>query len=311
MAVLFCHLLGDSACDDVTRSEFGCWVNMLHEAMAVGCKQDRAITAHGLGDEKVSRHGKRGGMELVELKVGDLGTRTQRHCNAVARGYGWVGGVGIELTGTAAGEDDGVGDETAMLSVLFQDIETDDAVAIKYKIASKGVLEYADSGRANGVDKRHLDGEACGVAACMQDARVRVCRFKAASELSVAFVERDAECDEISNARWAFSTEDFDSVKLTEASACFHRVSNVRCYAVFIGHRGCNAALGIACVALRETCFGDKRHYVLSAELNSCDKTCDAAAYDDDVLHAASVTMGAGLALSMRSSATRAGVAIS
>ncbi|MFN8507059.1 MAG: hypothetical protein U0547_05770 [Dehalococcoidia bacterium] len=46
-----------------------------HEGFAGGVAKDGALAAHGLGDEERSHAGEaqRRGMELVELKVGELG----------------------------------------------------------------------------------------------------------------------------------------------------------------------------------------------------------------------------------------------
>ena len=62
-------------------------------------------------------------MELVELEVGELGAGAEGHGRAVAGGYGGVGGVEVELAGTALGEDDGVGVEGAGKAFGINDFE--------------------------------------------------------------------------------------------------------------------------------------------------------------------------------------------
>ena len=80
----------------------------LHEAAAVGVEEHGAIAADGLGDEEGAGYRERCGVELIELEVGELRARTQRHGDAIAGGHGRVGGVQVELARSTAGQNDGV-----------------------------------------------------------------------------------------------------------------------------------------------------------------------------------------------------------
>ena len=72
-------------------------------------------------------------------------------------------------------------------------------------------------------------------------------------------------------------------------------------------HCGGDATLGEAGVAVFKPRLGDQRDRVLAAKLERGDEPGDAAANDDDVLHAADAP--AGLRRNMRSRAMRAGTA--
>jgi hypothetical protein len=65
---------GDGAGDHVAGSQFEQRMIALHEALAAVVAQDCALAAQGLGEQKARRAGqrKRGGMELIELHVGQL-----------------------------------------------------------------------------------------------------------------------------------------------------------------------------------------------------------------------------------------------
>ena len=108
--------------------------------------------------------------------------------------------------------------------------------------------------------------------------------------------------------------EHFDGARIAETCAGAQRVGDVLGDAVVREHGGGNAALGEAGVAVFEARLGDQRDGVFAAELECSDESGDAAAYDDDVLHAAATSFSteeAGLRLNMRSRAMRAGMATS
>src|ERR1700689_2202486 len=70
-----------------------------------------ALAAQGFRKQKARNAGQRerGGMELVELHVGELGSGVRGQSNAIAGGYGGVGGVRVDLACAAGGDEDGTG----------------------------------------------------------------------------------------------------------------------------------------------------------------------------------------------------------
>ena len=79
---------------------------MLHEAAAVGVEEHRAIAADGLRNEESTGRCQRGGVELIELQVGELRARAKSYGDSIARSVRGVGGVEIQLACTATGEND-------------------------------------------------------------------------------------------------------------------------------------------------------------------------------------------------------------
>ena len=103
----------DGAGHDVPRRQLGARVEPVHEAVAVGQQQLAAFAAHRLGDQE--RLGlavvQAGGVELVELHVGDPAAGAPGHGDAVAGGAVRVAGVQVDLAGAAGGQHHGAGAE--------------------------------------------------------------------------------------------------------------------------------------------------------------------------------------------------------
>ena len=76
----------DLARDHIAGCELCERVHAEHEALLVAVEQVGALASQRLGDQesRATIVVERGGMELHELHVGDLGARTPRSCDAVA-----------------------------------------------------------------------------------------------------------------------------------------------------------------------------------------------------------------------------------
>ena len=83
---------GDRAGHDVARRELAARIGVEREPAAVAIHQQRAGAAHRLGDERRRIHPgqlERGGMELEELEVAELGADLVRQRPAVGRWRPW------------------------------------------------------------------------------------------------------------------------------------------------------------------------------------------------------------------------------
>ena len=112
----FFHLAVHCAGDDVARRQVA--VRVVDDGGALCVHNARAFAAGGFADEKRHRLGgvgrvggmkQAGGMELDELHICDSASGAERHCGAVAGGVFGSGGVKINFSGAAAGEDDRAG----------------------------------------------------------------------------------------------------------------------------------------------------------------------------------------------------------
>jgi hypothetical protein len=149
----------------------------------------------------------------------------------------------------------------------------------------------------------------------MEHAGATVGRFEPASQLPIVQVERHSEIHQVGDARWAFRTEHFDRIWITEAGARTQGVSDVRSHAVIRKDRGCNPTLGEARVAVFQSRLGHQGDGMPAAQPQRGNQAGDPAPYDDNVLdgsaHFERSAVELGVSINIRSSAMRAGFATS
>ncbi len=142
------HDVLDLAAHDVARRELGKRVHAEHEALFVAVEQVGALASQRLGDEEARRRlvVERGGVELHELEVGDLGARAPGRGQAVAGRDERVGGDAEDLAGAAGREHDRVGPEHLELARLGVEHERADAAfAGGEQVDEEALLEHADA----------------------------------------------------------------------------------------------------------------------------------------------------------------------
>ena len=85
------------AADDVTRGEFGFFVEVFHELAAFAVDEDRAFASEGFGDKCPGGAGdvECRGVELHEFEIAEDGARAVCHGEAVACCAGWVCGFAV------------------------------------------------------------------------------------------------------------------------------------------------------------------------------------------------------------------------
>ena len=130
-----------------------------------------ALAAHGFGNQKGSGHGKRGGVELVELNVGKPGAGPESGGHAVARGDAGIGGVAVELPRTTAGENHHV-HVSVLLTRRIPIRDAGDAARVGGDLGEKRVFMNAVQARAGGSNEGTRDVRARGVAAGVEHAGV-------------------------------------------------------------------------------------------------------------------------------------------
>ena len=144
-------------------------------------------------------------MELIELGVSQLSAGAEGHGDAIAGGYGGVGGMEVELARSAAGEDNGVSVECTGKTFGVNDFQASCDAVLENEIEGEGVFEDADVRGANGADQGCFDGKAGGVTSGMEDTCFRMSSLQAAGEVAGGgLIEGDPEADEVANAGRAF-----------------------------------------------------------------------------------------------------------
>ena len=124
------------------------------------------------------------------------------------------------------------------------------------QVASEGVFHHRDAGGANGPSQRQLDGKPGGVAPGVQDASAGVRGFEPTRKLSVVLIKGNAEAHQIAYAGRPLGAEHFHGVRMAQTGARTQGVGDVLGDAVVREHRGGNAALGEARVAVFQPGLG-------------------------------------------------------
>lgn len=255
-------------------------------------------------------------MELVELHVREAGTGAEGRGGAVASGDRGIGGVGVELAGSAAGQDHGIRVEAGHRARGIHRLDSADAAVGDQQVADEGELEDAHPGGAHGPQQRALDARSSGITPCVQDARARMRRLAAPREHTVLPVELDTERQQVPDALRPLGAEDLDGLARVEPRPRGKGVLDVGVDAVVGEHRRRDAALGVPGVALPQLRLGDEGDRVGALGAQGRDESGDTGTDDDHRWpgHRQSPITSAGAtapgwAASMRSRATRAGAA--
>ena len=147
--------------------------------------------------------------------------------------------------------------------------------------------------------------------------RARECAASSPRASSPVLIKGNPEAHQIANAGRALGTEHVHGGRMAQAAARAQSVGDVLGDTVVGEHRGGNTALGEASVAVFQPGLGDQGNLRAGAGSYCRDEPSDTAADDDDefmrtrAVVSISVRICPGCGASIRSSATRAGMATS
>ena len=252
----------------------------LHEALAAVVAQIRALAAQGLGDQETRDAGEResGGVELVELHVGQLGPGLGGQRDAVAGGYGGVGGVGVDLACAAGGDEHGAGIDSMGLRIASEgtgagQIGGDDAAIGHHKAGDHGPLGEADALMDVGKGGQGAaDFGAGGVAVGMQDAGQRMSAFAGAQQLAGSriplAVEARAPLDQLGYAERAFGYERLGRGAVNDSIASIYGVLEMERDVLIALHGDGDSALGVVGVGLGHGLLGDHQDIAVAGQLH-------------------------------------------
>jgi hypothetical protein len=280
--------LGEHAArHDIAWRQLRIGMQRLHEPVAGAIDQGGALAAQRLGGERgrIAVHRDRGRMELDEFGVGDDRAGARRHHQAVAAGFGRVGGDRIEMADPTGRQHHRARRQSDALPAARGD-DAADAALIGDELLRRHPGEHANiwsvCDRRN--QRRH-DGAAGGVALDMHDPPRRMGRL--AGDLEAAgnvAVERHAERHEIAYPLRRLARHGERHAFVDQAGTGRDRIAGMRLRAVAIGHCRRDPALrpgGRGAVA--ERCGGEHRHRT-RAELERAEQPGEPAADDDDVI---------------------------
>ena len=115
------HLTDDGLAHNIPRGELQPLVILGHEADAVLVHQPAPFAANRFGNQASAAAGdvQDGGVELHELHVPQFGPGAVGHCVSIGGSHGGIGGLAINLAGSACGQNGLTRPDEYFLSMLL------------------------------------------------------------------------------------------------------------------------------------------------------------------------------------------------
>ena len=259
-ALVDLRLLG--AGDDVARGELERVRRVaLHEALAVGVDEVRALAAAALGEEDPGRVERRR-VELHELHVLERQAEVQRHRHPVAGAGVRVRRDAVLPAGAARREDDRL--PADRLQAAVHEVPADDALAaavVLDELPREELLVHRDVALAD-LLPQHLDEDVAGDVGREDRARRAGGAERALRELAVVAAGEDrAPVLELDDVAGRFLREELDRVLVADVVGALDRVVRVGLGAVLggVAERRVDAALGRSRVGTRRVDLRDHR----------------------------------------------------
>ena len=100
----------DGTADHVAWRKISKLMQITHDRLAFAIHQFRSLAAHSFADQvsRCASNIQRGGMELHEFQVSQVGARAPRHRYAITRGNFWIAGFAENLSATTTGQHRGL-----------------------------------------------------------------------------------------------------------------------------------------------------------------------------------------------------------
>ena len=290
------HPPGDRLRDHVARSQVGELVDAPHEAVSLEVDEERALTTHRLGDQRLlaARVGSEvhhGRVELHELQVAQHRAGAQRDRHAIAGRHRGVRGLREDLTEAAAGQHHRAASDrpdTVALALAHhvQGHPGDATVVGEEQVDGERVLDHVDLGRVLGRrDQGPLDLRPGRVTARVRDPVAVVAALAGEREHAVVVVvEVRPERDQLAHGLGALGHQDARGLGVAPAGAGDQGVALVLLGGVPGTERRGDAALGPLGRARRQHVLGDDQDLVdLTAQPQCGGQAGDPGADDHDV----------------------------
>ena len=266
--------------------ELAARVGIQREPVALAVDQDGAGASNRFGDERRRVDvGKleRGGMELEELDVPELGAGAVGERPAVRRGDPRIGGDRVELSHTAGGQHDRGRRDGPARAVRPDHRHTDRSSRVDPDRGHLGVLHQLDHRMgANHLRQAADQRRARAVAARVDDPRPRVGRLQPEPEPAVrAPIEPGPQGQKLVNPSRTFTCKDANGFGVGQAVAGGHGVGGVLAGAVSGSEGHGDAALGPRAGAVGQRLLGENdRALPLRREPPRGPEPCDARTDD-------------------------------
>ena len=235
---------------------------LLHEALALGVVEVRALAAGALGDQQPDP-GERGGVVLDHLHVHQRGAGAVGHRDAVAGADERVGGGVEDLAVAAGGEDHGLGGEQLERAVadVARDRPGDPAVVVAHEGGGEPLLEALDLVVLHQLLVEHVQDRLAGDVGDVVGAGRRRAAERAGAELALLVaVEGHAQVLQVEDLLGRLAAHDLDRVLVAQVVRALDGVEGVRLPGVLGVERGVDAALRRVGVRADGVDLGDDAH---------------------------------------------------
>jgi len=263
---------------------------MARATMSRGASSPRG--SQRLGDEEVLRFGaeEAGGVELVELHVGDARPRPVGHCHPVAGRDVGVGGVQVDLSRAAGGQDRHPGEEGLDLPGGMQHVRPEapglpvGTPPVEDEVDRRRVGKELDSRAVVARSKQCALDLPAGDVPGVDDAAPGVSTLPAEVELAVGpGIEMCAQRRQLPDAIRALAHRDRHRLRVVQPRPGVHGVRNVLLEAVALGKDRGHSPLRVHGVALGAAALGEHGHRSVLSGLERERQTCDTTTEHQEV----------------------------
>ena len=220
---------------------------MGHRAAPQGIHQHAALSANGFGDQKAGGVIQADGrwMELNEFQIFHGCARLPGEGDAFATGLGWVGGVGVQMATTAAGQHHGAGFDPVKMGPI-QHLHAATAPIAHQQLRHANAAAMQQSWPLLNTIPQHIhQGSPCAVLH-MQHPPVAVGCFQGGGQTVLIPVEGHAQLFQALHAMGCLLHQQPHRIAIAKAGSSQNGVLRMAVGAVLLaGHRG-DAPLGPA-----------------------------------------------------------------
>jgi len=266
------HASHDGPRHHITRCKIGERMLVHHEVQAFAIAQDCAFTAHGLTDQwLLTRRGRaqpqHRGVELHELHIGDLRSRTNRQGKTIAGRHRGIRRLRIHLTEASGRENDHRGEcrSDSVALTLAHDMQRHSLNAtldISQQIERERTLDEFDAliGEYGG-DERATDLRTRRIPSGMGDAITQVAAFTGEFQFpGFVDIEGRTEFDQMPHRIGAFGHQRAHRIDIAQSGTGDEGVVQVFLGGVVLGERGSDAALRPPCRAFIDSTLRHDEH---------------------------------------------------
>ncbi len=275
----------DSTGHTIARGEITGTLVARNERLTRAVDQARALAAEGLRqkESRLARNLECSRMELHELEIHDRRAGAECHRDAVPCRNSRIGGLAIDLTGTASGEQDGVRPRLVQRTVGTDEARARTSSALDDQIDDARMRVRGDTRQLGGALPERPPDLASGRVTGMQHAAGAVRALDRQRRRAVVLaVELGAPLDQLSDVARAVLHQHVHGTSVTQAVAGGDRILGVKLRGIVCANSRRDSALCIAGIALLGLGLRQNENVAGAAQLGDRAQGGDAAANNEE-----------------------------